>query len=81
MQLDKGYKIQRNAGDPQEIYDRVEKTTIITNVLHLLNVFLNFQDLFQSNERVSDGKSEVADKNYVYLHPLLAAEWGLHWED
>jgi hypothetical protein len=76
MQLDKGYEIQRNAGDPQEIYDRVEKTTRITNALHLLNVFLNFQDLFQSNERVSDGKSEVADKNYVYSHPLLATEWG-----
>lgn len=76
MQLDKGYEIQRNAGDPQEIYDRVEETMRITNALHLLNVFLNFQDLFQSNERVSDGKSEAADKNYVYLHPLLATQWG-----
>jgi hypothetical protein len=49
MQLDKGYEIQRKAGDPREIYDRVEKTRRITNVLQLLNMFLNFQDLFQSN--------------------------------
>ncbi len=55
----------KNRGTPDEIAKRFAKTEKTRNALHLLNAFLNIQDVFQAIKRVNNDSVEKPDKKCI----------------